>query len=362
MSFTYEGPVNQTSLGQMSLGILAEFYRRQLLPNIFPIGSIDISQFSMPPGFDKWFQHCWQKSVGSFKKDEKSIKYWHIGGSHSKIGNNNNLYTVHELDQITPIEANILRQYGTVSVPCEYNKEVFAAGGIEAKVVPNFFDSRHIFPAPVHKDEDVTYWGLVGKYEKRKHTNRIIDLWCRKYGGDKKHRLNLNVFNMHLFQNVPPEQHMPQYQNMIQQNLGRALPWNVSLMGFLGHEDFNKCMNGLDIDLSGLSGAEGFNLPYFNSRCLGKRGVALAAHAHLDYVTEENSVLVQPAHKEDAKDGFFFKEGAFNQGNIYSLPQDEVVIAAFEEALGRSAPDPDISRNLQEKFSVKNTVDKLLDF
>lgn len=359
-NFSIEVPLNQTSLGQQGAGILVEMFRRELSPNIFTISQVDLSQLNIPEGFIDWLNLCTNKAPSNFKKDEVNLKLWHISGSHLKVGYKNRLHTVHELDKITDTEVNIMRQYDSVTVPSVYNQQVFAAGGIKSDVVPNFFDQRHIFETKIHKDENITYWSLIGKYEKRKHTKHLIDLWIRKYGGNKEHRLNLSVWNMHLFQNVPTEQRMNHFQSMIQHEIGRPLPWNVNVLGFMNYKDFNQVLNCCDIDLSGLSGAEGFNLPYNATRCLGKRGVCLNAHAHLDYATTENSILVEPTGKQDAKDGVFFGDGQFNQGNIYSLPADEIVITAFEEALARPVPDKALAEKLKEKFSVKNSVDLLL--
>ena len=96
----------------------------------------------------------------------------------------------------------------------------------------------------------------------------------------------------------------------------------------------NDWLNSIDIDLSGLSGGEGWNLGAFNSTCLGNWSIVLNHTSHKDWATEDNSVLVQPNGMESAEDGKFFVKGdSFNQGNIFSF-DDNDVIAAMEKAEG----------------------------
>ena len=120
-------------------------------------------------------------------------------------------------------------------------------------------------------------------------------------------------------------------------------------------------LNVIDIDL-GLSCGEGFGLPLLQTRCLGKKAVTLRAHAHTDYCSEEDSVFIEPSGKEDCYDGVFFQEGSpFNQGKIFTWDEDEA-IAAMEKAIQKEKPSDKLSENLKNKFSVKNTVDILLNF
>lgn len=111
-----------------------------------------------------------------------------------------------------------------------------------------------------------------------------------------------------------------------------------------------------------LSGGEGFGLPTLTSRVLGKRGVILKAHSFVDFCSNDDSTWVEPSGKEDSSDGIFFmKGGDFNQGEFFKWDEDEV-IAAMEESVGKDQPDPKIGEELAKKFSVRNCVDLLLNF
>ncbi len=364
MDITLELPLNQTGLGNVGIGIIYEFFRRGLNPNLFLIGEPNFSYSVVPEGFPQWFEFCVNKALRSYKRDQPSIRLWHIDGSRSRISDNATLYTVHETDTLTAVERNILSQYNRVLVPSNYSKQIFDSFGINAGVCPNFFDSgvfSKIDNVPKQGLENVTIFGIFGKMEKRKRTVETIKAWVKRFGGDGRYRLHCHVFNPFLVnhQNVPPEHWVPAHYQMLQNAVGQELPWNLTIYGFQTKEEYNLSMNAIDIDLA-LSGGEGFGLPAFHTRALGKRGVVLDAHAHQDYSDNENSVLLKPSGKEEAADGIFFhKGGNFNQGNIFSWNEDEA-IAAMEEALKREEPNPSLGEELKKKFSVEKTVDILL--
>lgn len=363
MNFSIELPINQTGLGNVGAGITIELFERGLTPNIFPIGDVDFGYSKIPDGFQQWFEFCAGKAMKSFKKDDPSIRLWHINGSLSRISNNATLYTVHEIDSITDTEKNIMNQYERVLVPSNYSSEVFNSQGVKTGVCPNYFDPRLFFKQEVPKKglEDVTIFSIIGKLEKRKATAKSIAAWIKRFGGNKKFRLHCHIHNQFLMTNIEPKNYVQAHSQMIERITGIAIPWNVTFFGFQTKEEFNMALNVVDIDL-GLSCGEGFGLPLLQTRCLGKKAVSLRAHAHVDYCSEEDSVFIDPTGKEDCYDGVFFQEKSpYNQGKIFTWNEDEA-IAAMEKAVEKEKPSEQFSENLKNKFSVKNTVDILLNF
>jgi len=366
MEFSIELPLNQTGLGQVGVGVAIELYERSLYPNIFIIGDPNFQYSNVPEGFLDWLKLCTDKALRKYKRDQPSIKIWHIQGSHERLTDNAKLYTVTETDTITAVEKNILSQYNRVAVPSNYSKQIFETQGLNAvHYIPNFYDGRVFSKVEAQRKglKDVTIFGIFGKMEKRKRTAETIKAWVAKFGGDKRYRLNCHVFNHYFMQahRIDPKFAEKAHRQAIEQQIGAELPWNVEFFSFLNKEEMNLAMNAADIHVS-LSGGEGFNLPLFHGLALGKRAVALNEHAHQDYCTSENCVLVEPSGKEECYDGMFFhKEANFNQGNIFKFEQD-AAIAGFEAAINRSIPDPKLGEELREKFSVQKTVDELLKF
>mgnify|MGYP001291004159 CR=1 FL=1 len=117
----------------------------------------------------------------------------------------------------------------------------------------------------------------------------------------------------------------------------------------------------IDIDLSGLSGAEGWNLPAFNATALGKWSVVLDCSAHKDWASPSNAIMVDPSGKEPAADGIFFhSKGDFNIGNIYSF-EDSDVVSAMKEAEGRVSQGNKEGLNLQKDFTYDKSMEAILE-
>jgi hypothetical protein len=124
---------------------------------------------------------------------------------------------------------------------------------------------------------------------------------------------------------------------------------------------YNDFLNSADIIL-GMSGAEGWGLPEFQSVALGKHSVILNATAYKEWANNENSVIVEPNSKVEVYDGKFFSKGApFNQGNIFDFNEDEF-IAGCEKAIQRVEKDRVNHEGIkiQDKFKYSDTANKLL--
>ena len=126
------------------------------------------------------------------------------------------------------------------------------------------------------------------------------------------------------------------------------------------NSEVNDLLNAIDIDLTGLSGAEGWNLPAFNATCLGKWSIVLNETAHKDWADNTNSILVESNGIEPCYDNKFFQEGSpFNQGNIFTWDSD-VVSQAMDLAVSKKGQFNTNGELLKDKFSYSRSVDRLL--
>ena len=186
----------------------------------------------------------------------------------------------------------------------------------------------------------------MGKFEKRKHTAKIFaTLWAQKYGNNYNYQLSCCITNPFM----KPEQ----LNALISQALEGKKYGNINFLPFLQtNSEVNEFLNAVDIDLGGLSGAEGWNLPSFNATALGKWSIVLNATSHKDWANDKNSILVEPSGKIPCYDGQFFHQGQpFNQGNIYDF-NDEDVLAKTEEAEKICKTENTEGLKLQNDFSL----------
>lgn len=321
-NFSLQIPINGTSLGQVSTNFLYELFSRKLEPNIFPIGGVDLSSYEdiIPQEFISWLQLCAQKAIKDFKRTEPSLRIWHINGSHESISNNPFLYFFHELDQITPIEKNILNSYEGVASPCRFTEEVCKEYGVHKHTTINLaYNSLAFKETEVKKYENnEIVIAVAGKFEKRKHTAKIINLLKNKFGNDKRFKIHLHIFNPFFHQD--PQKSMEINKMKVFEACEGDVPHNIIFMPYFRKlVELNQSYNIADIVVDG-SGGESWSLPSFHMAGLGKQCVVNFNSGMKEWANDNNSIKVNPNGKIPAVDNLFFHEGAqFNCGNIYDL-------------------------------------------
>jgi len=357
MEFTCHLPINGLSLGQVSLNVLVEFYRKGLHPLIIPIGPIDVNSFNNPPeGFFPWLQERINQGALNHRRNNPTFKLWHIQESLESISNKQVLFTFHETDKVTPLEVNILRNNSKVLVTSDFTKGVFEEGGLEnVSRVDLGFDARHYKKVErKYHNSDIIYFGLAGKLEHRKRHLDVLALWAKKYGNNPKYFLNCALFNAHLQPEVQ--------QQLIYQALRGVEYVNINFSPYMDtNSTYNDYLNSNEIIL-GLSGGEGWGLPEFQSVALGKHAVILNASGYASWANEDNSVLIEPEGKYPCYDNIFFKKGApFNQGDFFGWTEQ-----AFYDALDKAEERVKTNKVneagllLQKEFTWKKTADTIL--
>jgi hypothetical protein len=349
----FNAPINSLSLGNVGVNLLREMYKRQLDVTFFPVGNnLEFKAYTLPKGFQEWFSGAVMNRLKTVKKDIPSLRLWHINGSETKYSDRQYLMTFYELNSPTQEEINLVKLQEHTFFSSNYSKTIFGNVTPNVSFVPMGFDDE--FTILPQKSIDAVHFGLMGKWEHRKHTEKIIKLFIKKYGDNPRYQLTCCVTN--------PFYKPDQMNQVIMQALGGKRYFNVNFIPYLEtNAQVNDFMNGIDVDLTGLSGAEGWNLPAFNMTALGKWSVVLNATAHKDWANKDNAILVQPNGQVPAYDGIFFAQGQpFNQGSIYTWDEDEVV-AAIETAAKKAKTNNLEGTKLKEKFTWSKSLDIMLE-
>ena len=352
-------PINSLSLGNFSYNILKELFNRKIQVIFFP-RQVDLASYNVSPEFKVWLESSINNRFLKFSKDIPSLNIWHLGGSEMKYSDKQYTFSFHETDSPQPTEINIVNQQEHTFFSSKWTVENFERYGSErVSFIPLGFDTEYNKIDKKFNPDDVTHW-LIGpyKFEKRKLTQKLIELWIKKYGGNKNHKLTLAVTNPFLRK----EQAGFDTKDILNSIWKGVKPSNVNVLDYIPtNAAVNQLMNAVDINLSGISASEGWNLPAFNSACLGKQVVITNVTAHKDWATPENSILIEPSGIEPVYDGIFFHPNQpFNQGNYFSF-KDEAIIEAFEkvEKIGKTVNTEGLK--LRDTFTYKNTVDKILE-
>tara|TARA_Y100001937_G_scaffold2694_1_gene3446 strand:- start:1190 stop:2269 length:1080 start_codon:yes stop_codon:yes gene_type:complete len=354
MKLLVEAPLNRLSLGNVSYNFIRELFKREVEIGIFPTGDTDLSAYKHSPEFQSYLETAINNRLDFLKADIPSLKVWHINGSENRKNKDQYLYSFYECNQPTVEEIKICGAQDKVFFSSSYATKHFKSSGLtNVEHIPLGLDEDFKVTGKSYL-KDVIHFGLMGKWEKRKHTQKIIQTWLKKYGNNPKYLLTCCVTNPFF----KPEE----MQSMVNATLGGQNYSNINFLPPLAtNAEVNELLNSIDIDLTGLSGGEGWNLPSFNSTCLGKWSVVLNVTSHKDWATKDNSILVESSGQIDAADGVFFqKNKPFNQGTFYTW-EEEAAIEAMEKAEAKAGQINTEGQKLSDKFTYSNTVDSILN-
>lgn len=336
MNLSLNLPINKVSFGVVSTAILREFYSRGLFPTLFPISQVDLSAQKPLKMFEAYVGGLIGNTYKTHNRNNPSLKLWHLNGSlEGPVSKNKNfLLTFHETDQITDSELNVINQYDKLIVTSKYTKQVFENyGARNIEYIDLGFDTNNFWKTgkKAYTDDRITF-GLFGKLEHRKHHIKILRAWAKKYGNNPKYCLHAAIFNPFL---SPEDQ-----TKIIMHGLEGRKYFNINFIPFVNtNAEYNDIVNSCDIVLA-LSGNEGFGMPEFHGVGLGKHCVALDAHSYQGFLNNQNSVMIKPKGMIPVYDGIFFHQGQpFNQGNIYTWNEDEM-LNACDIAINRFENNP----------------------
>ena len=349
-------PINQLSYGNISFNILKEIHKLGMTASIFPVSNkVDISVYDkIQSDFMSWLQDSINHRNLHTKRNFPCLNIWHIAGSEQKISDKNILYTFHETDSSTEAELNLCNLYDKTIFSSSFSHEIFKSNGLT-----NSDYSNPGFDFDFHKNESFKlknkiHFGIMGKWESRKNTSRIIKLWVKEFGNDNRYQLSCCVNNSFLTEK--------ELEELRKESIDNRDITNINFLPFLEkNSQVKQYLNSTDIDLGGMSGAEGWNLPSFNATCLGAWSIVLNATAHKDWATKDNCILIEPSGKTDIFDGRFFKGEEFNIGCKYDF-NDQDFIQAMHLAVNKVKNNIKNTKGqeLKDKFTYKKTLENIL--
>jgi len=353
----FDAPINSLSFGNVSFNFLREFWKKDISVSLFPQGNTaNFEAFDKAdPKLLEWIQNSAYRRYQTLDKKTPTLKLWHLNGGEQRVAPKQFLYTFYECDSPTQEEINVVKSQEHVffssSESCNHFKE---RGCDNVSFVPIGFDADFYKTNKKYLGEKVIHFGLIGKFEKRKNTQAIIQTWLSKFGNNPEFQLTCLVNNPFF----SPED----YGQIINQTLGGQRWTNLNLLPALKtNSEVNEVLNAIDIDLSGLSSAEGWSLPSFNATALGKWSVVTNCTSHKDWGNEKNCILVEPTGKIASADGVFFREGLpFNQGYFYNISQ-ESMSEGMDRALKFAKSENIEGLKLQEEFTYEKTIESILE-
>jgi hypothetical protein len=348
MDLIVEAPLNSLSFGNVSYNFLREIFKSGLKIAYFPIGEPDLSAMNPSQDFLAWLNESLARRFDSLSRNLKTLRLWHLNGSDFLRSRKQYLLTFYECNKPTELERKIASLHDKTLFSSNHASELFE----NSDVFKLGFD-EDFFITNKKYINGVVHFGLFGKFEKRKHTAKIIKTWLKKYGNNNKYLLTCCITNPFF----KPEM----MQQVVAQTLEGKQYSNINFLPWLKtNSEMNDVLNAIDIDLTGLSGGEGWNLPAFNATCLGKWSIVLNGTAHKDWATEDNSILVQPTGEQESEDGVFFnKNSPFNQGSFLDF-DEESLLNAMSLAETKAGQFNSSGALLGQTFTYKRALEDIL--
>jgi len=346
-------PINGVSFGQVSYNLLKQMFENGLDIALFPIGDkADLSCYDKcDEKFQNWIRDSIQHRYNKLSPDTPSFSLWHIKGSESSLGEKSLLYTFHETSEAHENEKNVISMYDKVLFSSSFSKSVFD-GCPNVDFVPIGFDTDIKKTEKKYFRDDIIHFTLVGKFEKRKNTKKILELWSKKYGNNSNYSLSCLINNGFM--------DAKDLNKELNEALGNKRVFNINFLPYLKtNSEVNDLYNSCDIDLSGLSSGEGWNLPSFNTTALGKWSIVSNYSSHKDWANNENCILVEPSGSRSVEDGVFFNNVDFNCGTFCEL-SDESIMEAFEKAEKLAKTPNPKGEELTQKFTYKKMYDDIM--
>lgn len=327
---------------------MRELFKAQIEIAYFPIGNIDLSSFNPSKEFLEWLNTSLNNRFSSLTKNLTTLRLWHLNGSDILRSRRQYLLTFYECNKPTEVEKNISLLHDKTFFSSTFAKSQFEnSESFKLGFDEDFYRTNKKYM------ENIVHFGLCGKFEKRKHTEKIIKTWLKKYGNNNKYLLSCCITNPFF---------KPEDMQKIIANLTEGKYYsNINFIPWLKtNTEMNEFLNAVDIDLTGLSGGEGWNLPAFNATCLGKWSIVLNGTAHKDWANPDNSILIEPDGEQDCEDGVFFKKNEqFNQGTFLTFNEDELV-SAMEKAENLVGQINTCGTLLGQTFTYKNCLEEIL--
>jgi len=171
----FKCPINSVSFGNVSINIMRELFKKELSVSHFPIGQFDASVYDkINNEFKEWLQTSSNNRFKTLDKNSPTVQLWHINGSENRITKESHLITFYEVDEPTESEKNIVNIHDSVMFSSSYAAKIFKSIGCEnVKYLPIGFDPDFHRTDKKYLEGKI-HFGLMGKFEKRKHNLRCI--------------------------------------------------------------------------------------------------------------------------------------------------------------------------------------------
>lgn len=304
-------PINGTGYGITSSNIVKELHKKNLNISLFCIGNVQPNS-----EIDKNIFQPLLNNGNTFDRQAPCLKIWHQYDLAAKIGDSHYYaFPFFEIDKLTDREKHHINYADFVFVASEWGKKVLLANDIKKNIFVAPLGVDHsIFniPTKIKIEQPVYRFFHIGKWEHRKAHDFLIKAFSYAFQPTDKVELWMLPYNPFL-----NEQENQYWFNLVGQSpmkdrikVYNRLETQEELANFIW-----QCDCGVF-----LSRAEGWNNEIPESMAMNKPIIATNYSAHTEYLTKDNSFMVDIDTTEPANDGKWFN----GFGNWAKLDQKQL--------------------------------------
>jgi glycosyltransferase involved in cell wall biosynthesis len=349
MNINLYSPIGGTGYGVAGINLYKQLSKDNNIA-LFPMGNPNIEYESDVDIIQKGLQN-----QAEFDYNAPCIKIWHQFDLANKIGNGKYFaFPFFELTLLNEREIHHLNFPDELVVSSQWAKEVLLQNNITQliSVVPLGVD-REIFNHELftsNKIEDKYIFITVGKWEKRKSHDIVIELFNRAFSPEDNVELWMVTHNPFLPQEIEEQWHNLAENSKMRQHI-KIFPRIRTQKELANIISYANC--GVYISRS-----EGWNLDMLETMSLDKPVIVTNYSAHTEFCNSNNSLLVDITELEDANDGLWFK-GFGQWAKIGDQQKDQIVDYMKYVYKNQIKNNPNGILTAKE-FSWKNSADKLL--
>lgn len=338
-----------TSYGIATLNFLRAFVDLGHSCSLFSTGDLSKIQFGE---FTTYVRDTLLNSE-NFSPNDISLRFAHQFDMATGIGFGPRVgYTFFEMDQLTKLEVNHLNSLDLVLVPSEWAKEVCIKSGVESyiSVCPAGYDPNIFRPIDYMPKECVFL--SVGKWEKRKQQDQIVEAFSKAFSPKDNVKLILSMDN-------------PFFDTSEKKNKYKAkLANQINIVGRLQkHSDLARIIQQSYCFVAP-SLAEGWNMPLLEAMACGKFTIATNYSGHTAFCDESTTLLINPSGKEKAIDGMWFKENSkTNCGDWITYNVDDLVdhMKSIYQVYQSGVSHNNFAIEKSKRYSWANSAQIILD-
>lgn len=328
MNLNLIAPINNRSYGLVGINVLVELQKAGVDVALFPIPAVD--RIEAEPQYHENIRQAIDKSyLPDFKAT--SLRLWHEHDMSLSVGYGPKVgWPIFERNKLTDQHKLHLRSLQKIIVCSKWAKDVVTKElnglkDIDFDLSLAWEDFVHVVPLGVNRDifnehvllpkympldsplgvlweasrDKVIFWHQ-GKQEIRKGHGFLHESLKKALGDKKDWELWVSWANPFVI-----EEENDKWENLYKETLGdhvRFIPWVQSQV------EMAQIMSLTDYALFP-SLSEGWCLPCLEALSMGKGVVATNYSGFTEYLTKDNSLLIEPLEYEEAFDGVWFHGG-----------------------------------------------------